>query len=96
MNVQMSPRNARLSKTQRAIAEASALFHIPKHEVLTGTWSGHAAARQYVYLRLWSEGMSLPQIGNAMGKHHTTILHGARAAAKRLMEESNAAKPTEF
>lgn len=84
----MSARNTRLSKTQLAIAEASQRFNVPKHEVMGGrTYSAHDKARQYVYLRLWSEGMSLTQIGKAMGKDHTTILHGARAAAKRIMEE---------
>lgn len=43
--------------------------------------------RQEVYLVLWASGLSLKRIGQALSRHHTTILHGARAAALRLANE---------
>ena len=39
--------------------------------------------RQFVMYLAHKRGMSLPQIGRIMGRHHTTVLHGVRAEAAR-------------
>jgi len=50
---------------------------------------GHCRARkfsnprQFVMYLAHKRGMSLPQIGRIMGRHHTTVLHGVRAEAAR-------------
>ena len=40
-------------------------------------------ARQIVMYEAHQRGLSLQQIGAAMGRHHTTILHGIRAEQAR-------------
>lgn len=80
-------KNIRRSRTQRAILEASDRFDIPPQDILSSNTSKSvSSARNYAYLRMWSEGMSLPEIGRMMGRHHTTILSGARKAAAQMME----------
>lgn len=39
--------------------------------------------RQFVMYLAHKRGMSLPQIGRIMGRHHTTVLHGVRAEEAR-------------
>lgn len=42
-----------------------------------------AHARQRVYFYAAQAGLSLPHIGRAMGRDHTTVLHGIRAEQAR-------------
>lgn len=39
--------------------------------------------RQEVMRRAYEAGLSLPQIGRAMGRDHTTVLHGISRAKER-------------
>lgn len=43
-------------------------------------------ARQDVYLALRELGWSLPRIGKAMGRDHTTVIHGIAMAIARRAE----------
>lgn len=42
-----------------------------------------ARARQIVMYEAHLRGLTLNQIGSAMGRHHTTIMHGIRAERAR-------------
>jgi len=44
---------------------------------------GPSRLRQFVMYLAHKRGMSLPQIGRIMGRHHTTVLHGVRAEEAR-------------
>lgn len=47
---------------------------------------GITEARQEIYYRCLAEGYSTTQVGKRLGKHHTTVIDGARAYAQRLEE----------
>jgi len=82
-------RNAATSKAQTAIAEAARRFGVSEADVMASDGrKGATQARQWVYTRLWHNGLSLPQIGRIMGKDHTTVLHGIRKTVADVMNEA--------
>lgn len=64
-----------------AVAEATG---IPAKRILgTNRDAPTARARQIVMYEARQAGLSYPQIARAMGKDHTTIIHGVRAEEQR-------------
>lgn len=81
-------KNIGRATAQRAIQQAAMRFDVPPHEILSKTRNVPRAgeARQYVYLRMWAEGLAFAEIGRLMGRDHTTVMHGVRKAALKATE----------
>ena len=71
----------------RAITEAATAHGVAPHRVAGPDRDRPAAqARQDVYLALREAGWTLPEIGRALKRDHTTVLHGIAEAQKRRAE----------
>lgn len=69
-------------RAEQLAAEIAADRGVTKADLFEGR--GHAKvwrARHELYLRLWREDFPIAVIAKALGKHHTTIMHGLQ---KRL------------
>lgn len=65
----------RIVANRAGITEADILGHCRERKF--------SEPRQFVMYLAHKRGMSLPQIGRIMGRHHTTVLHGVRAEMAR-------------
>lgn len=71
---------------RRAINRAAERHGVTVAEIKGRSRLGHvAAARQDVFLELWEVGWSFSRIGRAMGRHHSTVMHGVAVAEARSM-----------
>ena len=71
----------------RLINEAAAIHGVAPHRVAGPERDAPAVrARQGVYLALREAGWTLPQIGKAMNRDHTTVMSGIAAAQARRAE----------
>ena len=71
----------------RSITEAATAHGVAPHRVAGPDRDRPAAqARQDVYLALREAGWTLPQIGKAMNRDHTTVMSGIAAAQARRAE----------
>ncbi len=69
------------------VAEVSEATGISATDIMgTRKWAQISAARQMVYYIAHRNGMSLPEIGRAFGRDHTTVLHGINAEKARRGE----------
>ncbi len=70
-----------VSKIVDAVSEATG---IPARHILSQKRTAAVArARQIVMYEARQAGLSLTQIGDAMGRDHTTVMHGIRAEKER-------------
>ena len=66
------------------IRDASVLTGIPVPDII-----GHKRTKEFVRVRqavMWEarrQGYSLPQIGRALNRDHTTVIHGLRQVERR-------------
>ena len=67
------------------IETAADVFHATAKEVLGRSRQAHIAkARQFAYCLCRKDGMTLQKIGEAFGRHHSTILYGIRSFTKEM------------
>ena len=72
---------------RRAISRAAEHHGVTVAEIKGRSRLGPAAAaRQDVFLALREAGWSFPRIGRAMGRDHSTVMHGVAVAEARSME----------
>ena len=66
----------------------SAVLGVPVDRILSPSRSAPIVrARQACMVLLREAGMSLPEVGKALGRHHSTVIHGlTRAAASPILE----------
>lgn len=77
----MTGRTPSASRVERYVAEAAAAHDITREDVMgTGRTVAFVCARWTVWKRLSNEGFSLHAIGQAVGRHHTTIMHALKKA----------------
>ena len=78
------------------IMQAATLYRVTPEEILSQRRNMVVAyARQWVMYEAHEEGISTPQIGAALKRDHTTVLHGIRAEQNRrkaLPNSENLAK----
>ena len=76
-----APKHYMVGEVIRAACRASGLTR----EELTGPLRGHAflSWRQAAFVVMREQRRSLPVIGRAFGRHHTTVLHGLNVAPRR-------------
>ena len=69
---------------RRAINRAAEHHGVTVAEIKGRSRLGHVvAARQDAFLALREAGWSFPRIGRAMGRNHSTVLHGVAVAEAR-------------
>ena len=74
-------KRTKVLKIAEAVSEATG---IPVQHIMSNRLDAATArARQIVMYEARLAGMSYPQIGAAMGKHHTSIIHGVRTEQAR-------------
>ncbi len=74
----------------RMIAEASAEFYgVRYREILSGRRNQRLVRARHVamYLARTLTGRSLPEVGRALGKDHTTVMHGMRSVDRMLVSD---------
>lgn len=77
----------KIAKLDELITEVASLTAIPRGVILSKSSSPPVVkARRSISVRARELGYSLPQIGAALNKHHTTILHLLRTHAKNQKE----------
>jgi chromosomal replication initiation ATPase DnaA len=64
----------------RLVSRACEVTGVPLRDVMTARYSEACYVRFAVMKVAREQGKSLPQIGRAMGKDHTTVLHATRKA----------------
>ncbi len=70
-------------KIAEIMSTVSASLQIPVTEILSkSNTKSLVAARREIAVLARAQGYSLPQIGAALGKHHTTVLHLLKTAGK--------------
>jgi chromosomal replication initiation ATPase DnaA len=75
----MTSRAPSASRVERYAAEAAAAHDIAPEDVMgKGRTVAFVRARCAVWQRLSDEGFSLYAIGQAVGRHHTTVMHALR------------------
>ena len=75
----MTGRAPSASRVERYAAEAAAAHDVTPEDVMgTGRTVPFVRARWEVWKPLSDEGFSLYAIGQAVGRHHTTIMHALR------------------
>lgn len=72
-------------KVKGLVIRAASKFGVSQAEIMGRTRGTKAAvsARQWVMLRAYEEGYSMPQIGRELGRDHTTVLEGIRRQRER-------------
>ena len=66
------------------VLDAARLFGVPAYQI-TGFLRRKAVseARQWVYAEAYHRGATMAAIGRAMGRDHTTVMHGINREAER-------------
>lgn len=81
------------SKAEAVVSAVCAIHEVAPTDLLgPARFSAVNRARQHAMWLLRGQGYSSPQVGAALGRDHTTVLHGARAHAKRVAA-AEAVKP---
>ncbi|RYF50288.1 MAG: hypothetical protein EOO38_06030 [Cytophagaceae bacterium] len=77
----MTSRAPSVSRVEQYAAEAAAAHDITAEDVMgNGRSIEFVQARWSMWRRLSDEGFTLYAIGQAVGRHHTTIMHALRKA----------------
>ena len=86
------PRHDRIGRARRIVKQEAEKAGVCREDIFADDRTRQAIiARHSVMHRLRVElGWSLGQIGQHLGRDHTTILHGIRAHKRRMKEEGNA------
>ena len=72
----------------RHLAYVAQAFNVDPQAVLGHSRASDVAdARQLLYWLLRQDGHSYPHIGNLLGRHHTTIMHGVKAVENGIAEQ---------
>lgn len=76
------------SKVDAAIKQAAEIHQVSSYQILKRTQlPAIVEARQAAMLFARQAGLSFPDIGRHMKRHHTTVMHGVKAAQARLKPE---------
>lgn len=76
--------DGRKGTVEKIVAEVAEATGITPRQIYSTSRKAHVArARQIVMYEARKRGLSLAQIGHAMNRDHTTVMHGVRAEEQR-------------